>query len=68
MWSPPGTIIGPLLFSIFICDMFYFLEGLDIANYADDTTTLSAKIDHNPVIKELEMSSSILMNNDEYIY
>ena len=40
--------------------MFYFLEGLDIANYADDTTPLSAKKDHNSVIEELEMSSSIL--------
>ena len=35
---PQGSILVPLLFNIFICDMFYFLEDFDIANYADDST------------------------------
>ena len=35
---PQGSILAPLLFKIFICDMFYFLEAYDIANYADDST------------------------------
>ena len=28
-----GSILGPLLFNVFICDMLYFLEDFDIANY-----------------------------------
>ena len=35
---PQGSIFGPLLFNIHLCDLFYFLEDLDIASYADDTT------------------------------
>ena len=32
---PQRPILRPLLFSIHLCDFFYFLEDLDIASYAD---------------------------------
>ena len=35
---PQGSILGPLLFNIHLCDLVYFLGDLDIASYADDTT------------------------------
>ena len=40
-----GSILGPLLFKIHLCDLFHFLEDLDTASYADDTTiyTVSEK-------------------------
>ena len=65
---PQGSILGPLLFNIFICDMFYFLEDYDIANYADDTTPFSAKDNHELVVKDLEKSSSILFRWLEFNY
>ena len=40
--------------------MFYFMEDLEIANYADHSTPFSAKLNHRSVVEELEISSSVL--------
>ena len=53
-------MLGPLLFNIYFCDLFYFLEDLDIASYADNTTILYGKRKKESVIRALETSSSLL--------
>ena len=35
---PRGSILGPLLFNIFLCDLFFEDKSSYFANYADDTT------------------------------
>ena len=35
---PRGSILGPLHFNIFLCNLFLFTNDTDIANYADDNT------------------------------
>ena len=57
---PQGSILGPLIFNIFLCDLFYFLEGVAVASYADDNTPYTANRTNKLVIKEVEHFSEVL--------
>ena len=35
--------MGPILFDIFLCDIFFMIENVDIASYADDVETKLGK-------------------------
>ena len=56
---PQGSILGPLLFNIHLCDLFYFLENTDIASYADDNTIYSAQKNRETVNYTIEISSQV---------
>ena len=43
---PQGSISGPLFFNIFICDLFFDDIDIDLANYADDTTSCAYHLEH----------------------
>ena len=33
-----GLILGPILFNIFLCDLFFMVDNVDITSYANDNT------------------------------
>ena len=47
---PQGSLLGPLLFNIYMNDLNYFIEGTSLRLYADDTTAYSS--DTSPVVLE----------------
>ena len=55
-----GSVLGLLIFNIFLCDLFYFLEGMAVASYADDTTLYSANKSNDLGIKEIEHFTEVL--------
>ena len=54
---PQGSVLGPLLFNIFLCDMFLFCNDIDFASYADDNTPYCIGKTPEEVISQLEKSS-----------
>ena len=54
---PQGSILGPLLFNIFLCDKFFELSQTNFASYADDNTQYVEGSNIDEVITILENDS-----------
>ena len=52
-----GSVLGPLLFDIYLNDLFYLAESTNVCNFADDTTFYACDKDVNSLINRLEHDS-----------
>ena len=46
--------MGPLIFNVFLCDLFLFIRNTELVSYADDNTSFAMDSSELEVINEIE--------------
>ena len=54
---PQGSVLSPLLFNIYLNDLFYQFIETEVCNFADDTTSYACDTNLKNLIQRLEIDS-----------
>ena len=54
---PQGSILGTLLFNVFLCDLFLIIKETSFSSYAGDNTPYATAENLDEVIKSVEKDS-----------
>ena len=57
-----GSILGPILFNIFINDLIFFIQETAVCNFADDTTIYSSSLNYKEAAHKLSNDTHIVLN------